>query len=147
MTQIGVFESWQFWAVASAGFAALTAIFAKVGVEEIPSDVAALIRTVIILFVLLFFMAVTRQLSFSVSELSRRSIFFLTLSGIGAASSWIAYFRALKVGEVGQVAPIDKMSIVLVAVLGVFVLREKLTGLNWLGIGLAALGAILVGYR
>lgn len=147
MIHSSVLESWQFWAVLSAVFAALTAITAKVGVEDMPSDVATLIRTVIILIALFSFVAVTRQLTFKLVDLSRRSLFFLMLSGIGAAASWIAYFRALKIGEVGQVAPIDKLSIVLVAVLGVLVLREKLSSLNWLGVGLAAIGAILVGYR
>lgn len=147
MIHSSVLESWQFWAVLSAVFAALTAITAKVGVEDMPSDVATLIRTVIILIALFSFVAVTRQLNFKLVDLSRRSLFFLMLSGIGAAASWIAYFRALKIGEVGQVAPIDKLSIVLVAVLGVLVLREKLSSLNWLGVGLAAIGAILVGYR
>lgn len=147
MIHSSVLESWQFWAVVSAVFAALTAITAKVGVEDIPSDVAALIRTVIILIALFSFVAVTRQLTFKLVDLSRRSLFFVMLSGIGAAASWIAYFRALKIGEVGQVAPIDKLSIALVAVLGVLVLRERLTLLNWVGVGLAVLGAILVGYR
>ncbi len=147
MIHSSVLESWQFWAVLSAVFAALTAVTAKVGVEDMPSDVATLIRTVIILIALFSFVAVTRQLTFKLVDLSRRSLFFLMLSGIGAAASWIAYFRALKIGEVGQVAPIDKLSIALVAVLGVLVLREKLSSLNWLGVGLAAIGAILVGYR
>lgn len=147
MINSSVFESWQFWAILSAVFAALTAIAAKVGVEEMPSDLAALIRTIFILIALTSFVAVTRQLNIQVAALSRRSLFFLAVSGLGAAASWVAYFRALKVGEVGQVAPIDKMSIVLVAILGVLILRERLTSLNWLGVGLAVIGAILVGYR
>lgn len=147
MIPLGVMESWQFWAALSAVFAALTAISAKVGVQGIPPDVATLIRTVMILIALFSFLAVTQQIDFRLADLSPRSLTFLMLSGLAGAASWIAYFRALKLGEVAQVAPVDKLSVVLIAVLGVLILREKLSGLNWLGVGLAALGAILVGYR
>lgn len=142
-----LFASWQFLAVLAAVFAALGAIFAKLGVEGVPSDLVTLVRTVVILAALTVFLLLTRQLHLSSGTLSRRSLIFISLSGIAGAASWIFHFRALKVGEVAQVAPIDKMSIILIALLGVVVLRERLSAINWLGILLAVSGAILVGYR
>ena len=138
--------SWQFWAVLSAGFAALTAIFAKIGVENVNSDFATFIRTIVILFALALILSATEQWQ-NPGSVSRRTYLFLVLSGCATGASWICYFRALKLGDAARVAPIDKLSVVLVALFGVIFLGERLSGANWLGVGLIAAGAILVAYR
>jgi transporter family protein len=138
--------SWQLWAILSAAFAALTAIFAKVGVEQVNSDFATLIRTIVILGALSIILAGTGQWQ-SLSSISARSYFFLVLSGLATGGSWICYFRALKLGDAARVAPIDKMSVVLVAIFGVVFLGERLAAPNWIGVALIAAGAILVAYR
>jgi bacterial/archaeal transporter family protein len=109
--------SWQFWALLSAAFAALTAIFAKVGVESVNSDVATFIRTIVILLVLAAILAATGQWQ-SPTSISGRTYLFLMLSGLATGASWICYFRALKLGDAARVAPIDKLSVVLVAIFG-----------------------------
>lgn len=140
------FASWQFWAILSATFAALTAIFAKVGIENINSDFATLIRTVVILLVLGAIITATGQLQ-PLGEISGKTYLFLVLSGLATGASWLCYFRALKLGNAAQVAPIDKLSVVLVAVFGVIFLGERLSAANWIGIALIATGAILVAYK
>jgi bacterial/archaeal transporter family protein len=137
--------SWQFWAVLSAGFAALTAIFAKIGVENVNSDFATFIRTIVILFALALILSATEQWQ-NPGSVSRRTYLFLVLSGCATGASWICYFRALKLGDAARVAPIDKLSVVLVAILGVILLGEHLSLPNWLGVGMIAVGAILVAY-
>ena len=139
-------ESWQFWALLSAAFAALTAIFAKVGIENINSDFATFIRTIVILMALGGILAATGQFQ-PLDTISSKTYLFLILSGLATGASWIAYFRALKIGQAAQVAPVDKLSVVLVAIFGVIFLGEKLTGPNWLGIGLIMAGAVLVAWR
>ncbi|SRR5712691_6093974 len=136
-------SSWQLWALLSAVFAALTAIFAKVGVENVNSDLATLIRTVVILVTLALIVSATAQFQHP-ATISARTYLFLLLSGLATGASWLCYFRALKIGNAGQVAPVDKMSVVLVAIFGVLFLGEKLTALNWAGVALIALGAVLV---
>src|ERR1700692_4318148 len=126
------FSSWQFWAVLSAVFAALTAIFAKVGVENVNSDLATFIRTIIVVCVLAAIVFATRQFQ-NPGEIAGRPFLFLLLPGLGTGASWLCYFRALKLGNAAQVAPIDKLSVVLVAVFGVYFLGERLSTLNWLG--------------
>jgi transporter family protein len=140
------FSSWQFWAVMSAVFAALTAIFAKVGVENVNSDFATFIRTIVILVTLAFILLATGQFQ-SPTAVGGRTYLFLVLSGLATGGSWICYFRALKIGQAAQVAPIDKLSVVLVAVFGVIFLGERLSAPNWLGVALIAVGAVLVAYR
>jgi bacterial/archaeal transporter family protein len=135
--------SWQFWAVLSALFAALTAIFAKIGVENVNSDLATLIRTLVVICVLALIVAATGQFQ-DPTKISGRTYLFLALSGLGTGASWLCYFRALKLGNAAQVAPIDKLSVVMVAILGVALLGEKLSVVNWLGVLLVAGGAILV---
>lgn len=135
--------SWQFWALMAAVFAALTAIFAKIGVERINPDFATLIRTVVILGVLAAIVAATGQAQ-PLSEIPGRTYLFLVLSGLATGGSWICYFRALKLGDAARVAPIDKLSVALVAVFGVVFLGEQLSLSNWLGVGLIAAGAVLV---
>ncbi len=138
--------SWQLWAVLSAGFAALTAIFAKVGIENVNSDFATFIRTIVILCALGAILAGTGQWQ-SPDTVSTRSYLFLVLSGLATGGSWVCYFRALKLGDAARVAPIDKMSVVLVAVFGVAFLGERLSVPNWLGVALIAAGAVLVAYK
>ena len=143
---MSVWSSWQFWAVMSAVFAALTAIFAKVGVENINSDLATFIRTIVVIVTLGFLLAVTGEFQ-APGTISSRSYLFLLLSGLGTGASWLCYFRALKLGQAAQVAPIDKLSVVLVALFGAVFLGEKLTAPNWAGVALIAAGALLVAYR
>jgi transporter family protein len=138
--------SWQFWALAAAVFAALTAIFAKVGVENVNSDFATFIRTIVILLVLGAILTATGQFQ-PFNSISRRSYSFLVLSGLATGGSWICYFRALKLGDAARVAPIDKLSVVLGAIFGVIFLGEHLTLPNWAGVVLIAAGAVLVAYR
>ena len=138
-----LFSSWQLWAVLSAIFAALTAIFAKVGVENVNSDLATLIRTMVVLVTLALIVYATNQFQ-NPATISGRTYLFLILSGFGTGASWLCYFRALKLGNAGQVAPVDKMSVVLVAIFGALFLGEKLTLLNWAGVALIALGAVMV---
>jgi transporter family protein len=137
------FNSWQAWAVLSAIFAALTAIFAKVGVEGINSDLATLIRTVIVLITLSMILFATGQFS-QPGEISGKSWLFLLLSGLGTGASWLCYFRALKLGPATLVAPIDKLSVVLVALFGVTFLGERPTWNGWLGIAMISAGAVLI---
>jgi transporter family protein len=138
--------SWQLWALLSAGFAALTAIFAKVGIEAINPDFATFIRTIVILLVTAAILAALGEFQ-PLSSISGRSYLFLILSGLATGASWLCYFRALKLGKASQVAPIDKMSVLLVAIFGVVFLGEKLSGANWLGVVMIAVGALLVAYR
>jgi bacterial/archaeal transporter family protein len=140
------FNSWQLWAVLSAIFAALTAIFAKVGVEGINSDLATLIRTVIVLITLSLILFATGQFSHP-GPVSTKSWLFLLLSGLGTGASWLCYFRALKLGPATLVAPIDKLSVVLVALFGVTFLGERPSWNGWVGIALIAAGAVLIAVK
>ncbi|HEY3793030.1 MAG TPA: EamA family transporter [Bradyrhizobium sp.] len=139
-------SSWQAWAVLSALFAALTAIFAKVGVEDINPDLATLIRTIIVLVSLSLILFATGQLT-APGSVSPKSWLFLLLSGLGTGASWLCYFRALKLGPATLVAPIDKLSVVLVALFGVIFLGERPSLNGWLGIALIAAGAVLIAFR
>ena len=108
--------SWQFWAVLSAIFAALTAIFAKAGIQNINSDFATFIRTVVIVAVLGGILTFTKEWQ-PLGSIATKTWVFLTLSGLATGASWLCYFRALQLGNASQVAPIDKLSVVLVALL------------------------------
>lgn len=143
---MNIFQSWQAWAVLSATFAALTAIFAKVGIENVNSDFATFVRTIVILCALGAILLATGQWQ-PLGSVSSRSYFFLLLSGLATGGSWICYFRALKIGDAARVAPIDKLSVVLVALFGVMFLGERLSLPNWLGVALIGVGAILVAYK
>lgn len=138
-----VLTSWPFWAALSAVFAALTAIFGKIGVENVNSDFATLIRTVIILVVLSAFVAATHAWQ-PLDAIPHKTWLFLALSGLATGASWVCYYRALKAGPASGVAPIDKMSVVLVALFAFLFLGERPLPHNWIGIGLITLGAILV---
>jgi bacterial/archaeal transporter family protein len=139
-------STWQLWAGLSAVFAALTAIFAKIGVENVNSDLATAIRTVVILIVIAAILIGTGQWQ-PPGSISARTYLFLMLSGFATGFSWLCYFRALKLGDAARVAPIDKLSVVLVAVFGVVLLGERLSTANWLGVALIALGAVLVAWQ
>jgi transporter family protein len=142
----GTHMSWQAWALLSAVFAALTAILAKVGVQNINSDFATFVRTIVVLLALAAILGVTGQYQ-RLDSVPLRSYLFLILSGLATGASWVCYFRALKLGNASLVAPIDKLSVVLVALLGVMFLGEKLLFRNWAGIILIAIGAVLVGLK
>jgi len=140
------FHSWQVWAILSAVFAALTAIFAKIGIENVNSDFATFIRTVVIVCALGSILVGTGQWQ-PLGSVSSRSYAFLVLSGLATGGSWICYFHALKIGDAARVAPIDKLSVVLVALFGVAFLGERLSLPNWLGVAFMGVGAILVAYK
>ncbi len=137
---------WFHWALLSALFAALTAVLAKLGVQGVDSDVATLIRTVVIFFVLCAFLVLTGKWS-NPSGISARTWTFLGLSGLATGASWVCYFRALKLGEASQVAPVDKLSVVLVAVFAVAFLGERPSLREWSGIGLVTAGVLLLAIR
>ena len=137
---------WQAWALLSAAFAALTAIFAKVGVENVIPDYATFVRTIVIVVVLAGILFATGSWP-APATVSAKTWLFLVLSGLATGASWLCYFRALKLGDAARVAPIDKLSVVLVAVFAVLFLGERLSAGNWLGIALIASGTLLVAYR
>jgi transporter family protein len=138
--------SWLFWAFGSAAFAALTAIFAKVGVAGVNSDFATFLRTLVIVAVLAAMLTALGEWQ-ALGSISGRTYVFLALSGLATGGSWLCYFRALQVGDAARVAPVDKLSVVLVAVFGVVFLSEKLSPANWAGVALIAAGATLVAWR
>jgi bacterial/archaeal transporter family protein len=140
------FSSWQIWAVLSAVFAALTAIFAKVGVEDINPDLATFLRTIVVLVSFALILFATGQLR-NPGTISAKTWLFLVLSGLGTGASWLCYFRALKLGPATLVAPIDKLSVVLVALFGVIFLGERPSLNGWIGIVLIAAGAVLIAIK
>ena len=141
-----IVTSWQAWALLSAGFAAATAILAKIGVKDIDSNLATFIRTIVVLVFLAAIVAATSGFH-SFATITPRSHVFLVLSGLATGASWLCYFRAIKLGPVSQVAPLDKLSLLLVALMGVLFLGEKLSDRNWVGLALMAVGAILVALK
>jgi transporter family protein len=140
-----LFASWQGWALLSAIFAALTAIFAKVGMQTIDSDFATFVRTIIILAALSLFLMVTGRLE--PQPLTGKALAFLVLSGLATGASWLCYFRALSLGQAAEVAPVEKLSVVLVAVFGVVFLSEQLSLRAWLGVGLITSGVVLIAIK
>lgn len=139
-------QGWIFWAILSAIFAALTAIFAKIGIRDVDSDLATLIRTGIILIVLSTFVWLTGKWS-NPFVLSSKTWTFLALSGLATGASWVCYFRALQIGEAYQVAPIDKLSLVLVAIFAVIFLGERPSVRDWTGIGMVSIGVLLLAFK
>jgi transporter family protein len=137
---------WFLWALGSAAFAALTAIFAKVGLEGVDSDLATLIRTVIIVLVLAAIVAVLGKWR-NPLELAPRTWFFLTLSALATGASWVCYFRALKLGEASKVAPVDKLSVLLVALFAVIFLGERPAPREWIGIALVGAGVFVLALK
>ena len=138
--------SWQFWAFLSAIFAALTAIFAKIGVSGLPSDYVTLLRTCVVLAVLALIVAATGQWQ-NPAHVSWRTLAAIALSGLATGASWLCYFRALKLGDASRVAPLDKLSVVLVAIFAAIFLGERLSPVNWTGVALIAAGAVLVAMK
>lgn len=138
--------TWFYWALGSAVFAALTAIFAKIGIQGIDSDLATLIRTAIILLVLFVFVRMTGKWQ-NPLILPAHTWIFLTLSALATGASWVCYFRALQQGNATQVAPIDKFSIVLVAVFACAFLGERPSLREWLGIACIASGVLILAFR
>lgn len=139
-------SSWIVWALLSAVFAALTAIFAKIGIQGVDSDLATLIRTVVIMLVLTAFIWLTGKWS-NPFELSARTWMFLVLSGLATGASWVCYFRALKIGDAYKVAPVDKLSVVLVAVFAVIFLGERPVPREWAGILMVAAGVFVLAFK
>jgi len=128
--------NWQLWAI-------LSAIFAKVGISGINSDYATFIRTLVIVAVLCVFLTISGQWQ-KPAQIPARSWVFLVLSGLATGASWLAYFRALQLGDAARVAPLDKLSVVLVALFAVLFLGEKLSAMGWLGIALIGSGVVLL---
>ena len=138
--------SWFWWAILSACFAALTAIFAKVGVTGVDTDFATLIRTIIIVVVLTAFVGYADKWH-DPRTLSSKNWLFLSLSALATGASWLCYFRALQMGEASKVAPVDKLSLVLVAVFAFAFLGERPSAREWLGIALVASGVVLLALK
>jgi transporter family protein len=141
-----ILSAWQSWAFLSACFAALTAIFAKVGVENINPDLATFIRTVVVLLAFSMLLLATGQFAMP-SAISSRTWLFLVLSGLATGASWLCYFRALKLGPATLVAPIDKLSVILVALFAFAFLGERPSATGWLGIVLIGTGAVLLAVK
>ena len=139
-------NDWFFWALLSALFAAFTAIFAKIGLQGIDSDYATLIRTIVIIGVLTTFVYLTGKWS-NPFALRPKTLIFLALSGLATGASWVCYFRALKVGEASKVAPVDKLSLVLVAIFAFAFLGERPGLREWLGILMVAAGVVVLGFK
>ena len=137
---------WLFWAVLSALFAGATAILAKIGVAEINSNLATAIRTTVILLFSWIIALVTTRGS-ELWSIGRKTWIFLILSGLATGLSWLCYFRALQLGEVSKVAPIDKLSVVVAMALAIAFLGEKLNLRDGIGAGLIVLGAIVLAWK
>ncbi|ATB31210.1 EamA family transporter [Melittangium boletus] len=134
--------TWWTYALLSAGFAAATAILAKVGVEGVPSTLATALRTVVIL-AFAWGIAFVRGEHHVLPSLSRKTLLFLALSGVATGLSWLAYFRALQLGPASRVAPIDKLSLALTVLLAVLFLKEPLSWRLGLGVSLMVVGSLL----
>jgi len=137
---------WLFWALLSAAFAALTAIFAKVGLEGVDSDLATLVRTAVILVVLAAFVWVAGKWT-NPLNLSSRTWLFLVLSALATGASWVCYFRALKMGQASKVAPVDKLSLLLVAVFAFVFLKERPSVQEWIGISMVGVGVVVLALK
>ena len=136
--------NWFSWALLSAFFAGLTAVLAKVGVQQIDSSLATAIRTVVILIFAWGIALVTKNQTFA--SIGKRTWIFLILSGVATSLSWLCYFRALQLGEASQVAPVDKLSVVVAIVLAAIFLHEKMTWHHWVGGVLIFTGAVVLAY-
>ena len=136
---------WWIYALLAAFFAALTAIFAKVGIKGVDTDLATAIRTVVIL-VIAWGIAFLRGSTSTIHLLTKQNIFFLCLSGVATGLSWIFYFKALQIGKVSQVAPVDKLSVAIAIILSVIFLNEKISTLGIIGVILIISGTIVLIY-
>jgi transporter family protein len=135
--------TWVFWALLSAIFAAATALLAKVGVSGVDSNLATAIRTTVIL-VFTWAIAIGFEKHHALSQIGRRSWLFLVLSGVCTGLSWLCYFRALQMGPASSVAPIDKLSVVLVVLGAWLFLGEPLSPMKIGGVSLIAVGAVIL---
>lgn len=138
--------TWFYWALASAFFAALTAIFAKAGLQGIDSDFATFIRTLVIIAALALFLTYTGKWQ-GVESFTGRNWTFLILSGLATGALWLAYFKALQMGNALQVAPVDKFSLVLVALMAVVFLDERPNTQEWIGLGLVTAGVLTLAIK
>lgn len=136
-------DTWQAWALLAAAFAALTAIFAKLGVADINSDFATFLRTIVVVVAMGLLVWGTGKVE-SLSTITPRTWVFLVLSGLATGASWLCYFKAMKLGNASQVAPVDKLSVVFVALIAALFLGERLSGMGWTGVALIAVGSLLV---
>ena len=134
---------WLVFAILSAVFAALTSILAKVGISDVNSTLATAIRTVVVL-AMSWGMVFLTKVQGGISEISRRSWIFLILSGLATGACWLFYYRALQLGEVSKVAPIDKMSIVITLVLAFVFLHEQFTAKSLIGAILLTAGTLVM---
>jgi len=139
-------STWFYWALLSAAFAALTAIFARLGVQAVDADLATLLRTFVIV-VVLGAVVVGGHKWVNPAALAPRTLLWLLLSGLATGASWLCYFRALKLGPASKVAPVDKFSVVLVALFAVAFLHERLGAREWFGVGLVGAGVVLLALR
>ena len=139
-------SAWLYWAWASAFFAALTAIFAKIGLQGIDSDFATFIRTLVIVVALATFLTYTGKWQ-KIDGFNGKNWLFLVLSGLATGASWVCYFRALKIGDASKVAPVDKLSLVLVAVFAFAFLGERPSLREWSGISMVAGGVLLLAFK
>ncbi len=139
-------SNWFYWALLSAAFAALTAIFAKIGIRGVDSDLATLIRTAVVILALSAFVWFAGKWSNPLA-LSPRTWVFLTLSGLATGASWVCYFRALQIGEASKVAPVDKFSLVLVAIFAFVFLDERPSLREWTGIAMVAGGVLVLALK
>ena len=137
---------WFYYALLSALFAALTAIFAKIGVANISSNLATGIRTVVILIMVWSIILVKNEAK-GIGSLTKQNIIFLVLSGLATSLSWLFYFKALQVGKVSQVAPVDKLSVAIAIILSVFFLKETISVKEIVGAGLIITGAIVLAVK
>jgi transporter family protein len=138
--------NWFVWALLSAVFAAFTAIFAKIGIRGIDSDLATLVRTGIIIVILGAFVGLAGKWSNPLA-MPPKTLLFLSLSGLATGASWLCYFRALQLGEASKVAPVDKLSLVLVAVFAFAFLGERPVAREWAGIAMVAGGVLLLAFK
>lgn len=138
--------SWFYWALLSAAFAAMTAIFAKIGIRGVDSDLATLVRTAVVIVALWAFVWFAGKWS-NPLELPGKTWLFLVLSGLATGASWVCYFRALQMGEASKVAPVDKLSLVLVALFAFAFLGERPALREWTGIAMVAGGVMMLAFK
>jgi bacterial/archaeal transporter family protein len=139
-------SNWLLWALLSAVFAAMTAIFAKIGIQGVDSDLATLVRTGFIVVILSLFVVMAGKWTNPLT-LSGKTWVFLGLSGLATGASWVCYFRALQIGDASKVAPVDKLSLVLVAIFACAFLGERPIAREWAGIALVAAGVVLLALK
>lgn len=142
---MSVTDHWQFWAILSAVFAAMTAVLSKAGLRGVDPDAAQLIRTIVVAALLACALLALGKVK-SLSALNQRNWIYLTLAGLATAASWACYFRALKIGDASRVAAVDKLSVVIVAVFAAVALSERLGPISWLGVAFAGAGAFLLSW-